>query len=193
MITGGSYAHSYATAILTVGRWTHLALTYDGANLRFYVDGALTGATPTTGSIASSATALTIGSDPFYGQYYNGLIDEIRIYSTALTQAQVQYDMETPITGGLSDDHTPPTVTISSPAAGRKSRTSSNITADAEDESGVAGVQFFVDSVAAGARTRRHPTGCPGTRGPSPTARIRSRPARDAAGNSRCPRRSTST
>ena len=115
-IIGGSYANSHGTANLTVGTWTHLALTYDGANVRFYVDGVLTGTTPATGTIASSATALTIGSDPFYGQYYAGLIDEIRIYNTALTQAQIQIDMATPITGGLSNDHTPPTVTISSPA-----------------------------------------------------------------------------
>ena len=183
-IIGGSYAHSHGTAILTVGRWTHLALTYDGANLRFYVDGALTGTTPTTGSIASSATALTIGSDPFYGQYYAGLIDEIRIYNTALTQAQIQYDMETPITGGLSDDHTPPTVTISSPAAGAQVTDIVNITADADDESGVAGVQFFVDNVAVGAEDATAPYGLSwDSRTVANGAHTLTAAARDPAGN----------
>ena len=183
-IIGGSYAHSHGTAILTVGRWTHLALTYDGANLRFYVDGALTGTTPTTGSIASSATALTIGSDPFYGQYYAGLIDEIRIYNTALTQAQIQYDMETPITGGLSDDHTPPTVTISSPAAGAQVTDIVNITADAADESGVAGVQFFVDNVAVGAEDTTAPYGLSwDSRTVANGAHTLTAAARDPAGN----------
>ena len=177
-------AHSHGTAILTVGRWTHLALTYDGANLRFYVDGALTGTTPTTGSIASSATALTIGSDPFYGQNYAGLIDEIRIYSTALTQAQIQFDMETPITGGLSDDHTPPTVTISSPAAGAQVTDIVNITANANDESGVAGVQFFVDNVAVGAEDATAPYGLSwDSRTVANGAHTLTASARDPAGN----------
>ena len=50
-----------------------------------------------TGAITSSTNALTIGSDPFYGQYFNGLIDNLRIYNTALTQAQIQTDMTTPL------------------------------------------------------------------------------------------------
>src|SRR5262249_11144661 len=38
---------------------------------------------------------------------FNGRIDEVRLYSTALTQVQVQADMNTPVTTG--PDTTPPT------------------------------------------------------------------------------------
>ena len=40
---------------------------------------------------------LTIGSDPFYGQYITGLIDEIRVYDTVLDTSQIQSDMTTPV------------------------------------------------------------------------------------------------
>lgn len=41
-------------------------------------------------------------SRPVYGQYFAGRIDEVRIYNTALSAAQIQTDMTTPI------DHSPP-------------------------------------------------------------------------------------
>ena len=57
-------------------------------------------ASPATGSILTSTNPLQIGSDSIYGQYFNGLIDEVRIYNTALTAAQIQTDMATAIGGG---------------------------------------------------------------------------------------------
>ena len=55
-----------------------------------------------TGAIATSTNPLSIGSDSLYGQYFQGLIDEVRVYNTALTAAQIQTDMNTPI--GAPDD-----------------------------------------------------------------------------------------
>ena len=52
---------------------------------------------------------LTIGGDPLYGQYFTGRIDEVRIYNSALTQAQIQTDMATPIGGAPPPDTQPPT------------------------------------------------------------------------------------
>ena len=41
---------------------------------------------------------MQIGGDNIYGQYFQGLIDNVRIYNTALTQSQIQTDMNTPVT-----------------------------------------------------------------------------------------------
>jgi hypothetical protein len=65
--------------------------------VRLYLNGAMVDSIAHTGPITSSANALTLGSDPFYGQYFNGLIDEIRIYNKALTATQIQSDMNTAI------------------------------------------------------------------------------------------------
>jgi hypothetical protein len=40
---------------------------------------------------------LNIGGDAAFAQYFTGRIDDVRIYNRALTQAQVQTDMNTPI------------------------------------------------------------------------------------------------
>ncbi len=52
-----------------------------------------------SGSLTTSANPLQIGGDGFYGQYFAGRIDEVRLYQVALTQAQIQADMNTPIGG----------------------------------------------------------------------------------------------
>jgi Ca2+-binding RTX toxin-like protein len=51
------------TAALTLNTWTHIAVTYDGANLRFYVNGVLRGTTARTGNIASNNGAIRIGGN----------------------------------------------------------------------------------------------------------------------------------
>ncbi len=49
-----------------IGRWTHVAMTYDGASLRLYVDGVLAATTPCTGNIkhvAEISRKLMVGGD----------------------------------------------------------------------------------------------------------------------------------
>jgi hypothetical protein len=45
---------------------------------------------------------LQFGGDSIYGQYFAGLIDEVRIYNTALTAAQIQTDETTAISFGVA-------------------------------------------------------------------------------------------
>ena len=94
---GGTKGRAFATSTLPTNSWTYLATSYDGANVRLYLNGTLVAIQAKTGAITSSTNALTIGSDPFYGQYFNGLIDNLRVYNTALSQAQIQTDMTTPV------------------------------------------------------------------------------------------------
>jgi hypothetical protein len=95
---GGSYGETFGAAPLTANAWTHLAVTYDGVNLRLYVNGTQVSSIAKTGAIRTSTNQLQIGGDSLYGQYFNGLIDEVRIWNVARTAAQVQTDMNTPLT-----------------------------------------------------------------------------------------------
>ncbi|HET6953953.1 MAG TPA: LamG-like jellyroll fold domain-containing protein [Acidimicrobiales bacterium] len=75
------------------GVWTHLAVTYDGAALRLYVNGALVRSTSRTGTIATSNDPLAIGGNSAWGEWFTGEIDEVNIYNRALTAAEVAQDM----------------------------------------------------------------------------------------------------
>ena len=97
MIAGGSYAHAYGTDALPANSWSYLAETYDGSTLRLYVNGTQVASTDHTGSTASSTDPLQIGGDSIYGQYFAGLIDEVRVYNVALAAAQIQTDQATPV------------------------------------------------------------------------------------------------
>ena len=106
-IAGGSYADAYGTAALSANTWSFLTETYDGSTLRLYVNGTQVASTAHTGSIATSTNPLQIGGDSLYGQYFAGLIDNVRVYNIALTAAQIQTDEATPI-GSSGGDTTPP-------------------------------------------------------------------------------------
>lgn len=71
-------------------RWYHLAGTYDGARMRIFIDGHLEGASDerTQGNFDWSATPCWLGAcgedHPF-----RGAIDEVRLYNTALSPAEI--------------------------------------------------------------------------------------------------------
>ena len=87
----------YGTGVLALNTWTHLAATYDGATMRLYVNGVQVASRAQTGTIVTSTNPLQIGGDSIYGQYFTGRIDEVRIYNRALSAAQIQSDMNTPL------------------------------------------------------------------------------------------------
>ena len=96
--TGGTFgAPLFATAAPALNAWTHLAGTYDGVTLRFYVNGVQVSSRAQTGAIATSTNPLQIGGDSIFGQYFFGKIDEVRVYNRALSATEIQSDMNTPI------------------------------------------------------------------------------------------------
>ncbi len=117
--TGGSDLTVAGTASISLNAWTHLASTYDGASFKLYVNGSQVGSKAISGAIKASTNPLTIGGNSVWGEYFSGRIDEVRIYNRALSQAEIQSDMNTSITV-LPPDTTPPTApaNLSATAAG---------------------------------------------------------------------------
>jgi len=85
------------TTAIATGTWTHLAATFDGATLRIYVNGTQASARTLAGSMITSTGALRIGGNSVWGEYFAGLIDEVRVYRRALSAAELQTDMSTSI------------------------------------------------------------------------------------------------
>jgi hypothetical protein len=76
--------------------WTYLAYTYDGNSMRLYVDGALAATKVVGNETFESEGPLRIGCWPGH-EYFEGRIDEVRIYERTLGGAEVAADMEAPI------------------------------------------------------------------------------------------------
>lgn len=85
------------TASLPLNTWSHLATTYDGTTLRLWVNGAQVAQRAAGGPIRGDAGVLRIGGNSLWGEYFNGLIDEVRVYDRALTATEIQADMNAPI------------------------------------------------------------------------------------------------
>ena len=93
----GSERNAAGTAALPLNAWTHLAATYDGAVLRLYVNGVLAGSISVSGAMAASTGVLRIGGNSIWGEWFAGLIDEVRVYNRVLTASEIQQDMQSPI------------------------------------------------------------------------------------------------
>ena len=95
---GNEWLDVKGKTIVTANKWTHIAATYDGTNVSIYVNGALEKSTKGTHTIGSKAHVIGRRSSPG-GLYFNGRIDEVRIWSTARTQTQIVETMTSIPTG----------------------------------------------------------------------------------------------
>jgi fibronectin type 3 domain-containing protein len=97
-----------------VGQWQFVAGTYDGTTATIYVDGTQAASATFTGSLGSSNTWRIGAYGSPAGGFFDGKIDNVRIYNRALSAAEIQSDMGSRI----QPDTTPPTVTAFTPAPG---------------------------------------------------------------------------
>jgi len=98
---GGTFAgatgHADAREAEPVRQWSHLAVTYDGAAVVLFLDGEAVSRHPAAGDISSTADPLWIGGNHPYGEHFQGLIDEVRVYDRALSGQEVRAEMRTPL------------------------------------------------------------------------------------------------
>jgi len=69
---------------LTVGQWAHVAVTFDGTSLRGYLNGVLFNTVATTFSL--QGVPLTLAQAHIGENYFNGLLDDVRLYNRVLSQ-----------------------------------------------------------------------------------------------------------
>jgi hypothetical protein len=74
----------------TAAGWHHVVFTYDGANIRLYIDRILRGTTPRIGVINTTVAPMGIGGDrAVTTAWMTGLIDEVKVFNKALSLADV--------------------------------------------------------------------------------------------------------
>ncbi|HUV65138.1 MAG TPA: LamG-like jellyroll fold domain-containing protein, partial [Sedimentisphaerales bacterium] len=77
------------------GTWYHIAGTYDGSQMVFYVDGTPVGTTQTSGKINVTTDPVCVGNivnaaGVVSNEYWSGMIDEVRIWNRALSEEEVK-------------------------------------------------------------------------------------------------------
>ncbi len=92
---GNTFEKVDSTTTVTDGAWHHIAGVYDGSNVLIYVDGALRGTTPAAGiTLPATGNALELGGRCNGNAYpWNGSVDDVRLYSRALSAAEIGADM----------------------------------------------------------------------------------------------------
>ena len=104
---GGADQTSSGAGKLPLNTWSFLTITYNGSTLQTYVNGKLVGSQSVSGAILETNGVLHIGGDSVWGEYFTGLIDNVRVYNKALSQAQINSDMTTPVSSSSSSPSSP--------------------------------------------------------------------------------------
>ena len=90
---GNAVGAGSPTNYVVADTWYKLAFTYDGVTAKFYINGALVNSLTKSAVFTDNTTDLLIGKngDPsgLYPNWFNGVIDEIRIYNRALPQQAI--------------------------------------------------------------------------------------------------------
>jgi hypothetical protein len=88
---GNQYGSLFGTREIGQGEWHHVTGVYDGKRMSLYVDGALDASQEAWGAINVNDVAVQIGANTeMQDRFWNGLIDELRIYNYGLPEAQIK-------------------------------------------------------------------------------------------------------
>ncbi len=82
-----------STGSVTSGTWHHVAITRSGDTVSFFINGRESGSATVTGRMPDRQFPVRIGTDgPYYnaGSMYRGQLDDVRLYSTALSEAAIR-------------------------------------------------------------------------------------------------------
>lgn len=92
--SGGQRNHNVGSGI-ALGSWIHFAYTFNGTTLSGYVNGSLGSTYNISGTFTRNGSAMEIGCRDSSGgtaaSFYLGSVDEVGYWSRALTQAEIQY------------------------------------------------------------------------------------------------------
>ncbi len=89
--------------VMQRNKWHHVAAVIDQGTITLYVDGVSVATASFQGAPAANDQTLTIGeSTGFPGRYFDGIIDEVRIWSTARSATEIASNVSTTYTGNES-------------------------------------------------------------------------------------------
>ena len=93
---GDWHSTQYSTELASLnGEWHHMAGTFDGTELKFYLDGQEAATLAFAGTIGTAAHAVTLGNNSQQsGRFFDGMLDDAQIYNEALPAEEIQALMQ---------------------------------------------------------------------------------------------------
>jgi len=87
---GGTWNTITGNTVLNLNAWSYVVSTYDGSNVKLYVNGVLETTTPISGAITQVGDPhVVIGATDDYGFPFSGKIGEVSLFSSALTASDI--------------------------------------------------------------------------------------------------------
>jgi len=111
LLTGDGTNRDGVVANINANVWTHVVATYDGSMIRMYVNGSVVGTKAFAANILNATTPLVVGAGLNGNYYYDGEIDEVKLYNRTLSETDINttYNNEK---AGLNYDGTSRTCNI---------------------------------------------------------------------------------
>ena len=86
------------TGVLSANQWHHIAAVNDNGQRRLYINGSLTSISGSALNVISNSDPIRLGSD-YSSRYFDGRIDEVRIWNIARNQEEIVSSMDSSLTG----------------------------------------------------------------------------------------------
>ena len=108
ILAGGRLAPSIYTSdwnqspdsrTLSVNTWYHVAMVYDGSKIISYINGVAQEVLTLDGAMPTSTDDVFMGAQSASGGYFNGIIDEVRVWNDVRTQSEIQLNMNKDLPG----------------------------------------------------------------------------------------------
>jgi len=93
------YGYDFDTGYTpSIGEWVYVSWVFNGTYQWIYADGSLVDEDAVTGiNTIQSGNVMRFGQGTYgFDNYFNGTIDEVRIYNYTLSQSEIQSDMDSP-------------------------------------------------------------------------------------------------
>lgn len=147
LVENGGVYNGMDSTVLTPG-WHHVVGSWDGTSVKVFVDGVDSSATPITNG---TVTTITTSAHTFIGQtgeatveqYFDGMIDDVRVYDVALSDSEVAA-----LGGGLCEGGEPTPASSASSASSESSVASSVASSESSEESSTSSASSSSEIVA---------------------------------------------
>ena len=78
---------------LNLGEWHHITGFYDSSKVRIYINGVIDNEQGFNGELKHNGENFLIGTRTSDNLYFKGIIDEVRVYNRALSEAEISRNM----------------------------------------------------------------------------------------------------